>query len=206
MEDNEAAVPKLINELLPVGLKGLMFAAFFAALMSSVDSYLNSFVTVFLGDFYRPVYQLVKQQPLGDRAGLYLGRILTAAVLIGGAIYAPQFKNRETLYDDIQTLLSIFNGPTLAILLTGIFWRGATAWGGLAGLTCGAITAFILNLLGGAVFLSDDTAYLYVSFWSFWISLTVTTVVSLFSKKKSNEELEGLVYGSVVKNRLNGNQ
>ena len=82
--------------------------------------------------------------------------------------------------------------------MTGIFWRGATAWGGFAGLTVGCCFTFGLNLLGDAVFLSDDTAYLNVSFWSFVISLIVTLLVSRFTERKSIEELRGLVYGSVI--------
>jgi SSS family solute:Na+ symporter len=193
----DAAIPTLINALLPEGLKGLMFAAFFAALMSSVDSYLNSCVTIFTGDVYRPIHRLVTGRPISDRLGLILGRTLTAAVLLFAAWYAPEFAKSTTLYDVIQTLLSLFQGPTLAILLLGIFWHRATGWGGLAGLTVGCCLTFGLNLLGDAVFLSE-AAYLYVSFWSFLVSLVVTAAVSLVTPREPPEKLEGLVYGSVV--------
>ena len=194
---NEASVPTLINALLPAGLKGLMFAAFFAALMSTVDSYLNSCVTIFTEDIYRPVHQLITGHVMSDGFGLALGRTLTAAILVGTAWMAPVFRQSTTLYDVIQTLLSLFQGPTLAILLVGIFWRRATGWGGLAGLTVGFCLTFGLNLLGDAVFLSE-AAYLYVSFWSFWISLSVTIIVSLLTREEPAEKLRGLVYGLVV--------
>ena len=63
LESNDAAIPTLINLLMPAGLKGLMFAAFFAALMSSVDSYLNSCVTIFTGEVYRPIHQTITKNP-----------------------------------------------------------------------------------------------------------------------------------------------
>jgi SSS family solute:Na+ symporter len=194
---NEASVPVLINMLLPAGLKGLMFAAFFAALMSSVDSYLNSCVTIFTEDVYRPAHMYVTGRVMSDRYGLVLGRGLTATIIIGAAWYAPSFRHSTTLYDVIQTLLSLFQGPTLAILLAGIFWRRATGWGGLAGLTVGFCLTFGLNLLGDAVFMSE-AAYLFVSFWSFWISLAVTIIVSLLTREEPIEKLRGLVYGLVV--------
>jgi Na+/proline symporter len=194
---NEASVPVLINMLLPAGLKGLMFAAFFAALMSSVDSYLNSCVTIFTEDVYRPAHMHVTGRVMSDRYGLVLGRGLTATIIIGAAWYAPSFRHSTTLYDVIQTLLSLFQGPTLAILLAGIFWRRATGWGGLAGLTVGFCLTFGLNLLGDAVFMSE-AAYLFVSFWSFWISLAVTIIVSLLTREEPIEKLRGLVYGLVV--------
>ena len=197
LEADDAAIPTLINALLPAGLKGLMFAAFFAALMSSVDSYLNSCVTIFTGDVYRPIHHGLTGSPLSDHSGLVMGRCLTVLVLLVAAWFAPMFEKASTLYDVIQTLLSLFQGPTLAVLLLGIFWRRTTGWGGFAGLTVGFCLTAGLNALGDAVFMSG-AAYLFVSFWSFWISLVVTIVVSLLTKREPPEKLEGLVYGSVV--------
>ncbi len=193
----EAAVPSLINALMPAGLKGLMFAAFFAALMSSVDSYLNSCVTIFTSDVYRPFHERFVGRQMSDLFGLVLGRMLTVGVLLAAAWYAPRFEESTTLYDVIQTLLSLFQGPTLAILLLGIFWHRATGWGGLAGLTIGFCLTFGLNVLGEAVFMSE-AAYLYVSFWSFWFALVVTVIVSLLTRKEPSAKLEGLVYGLVI--------
>lgn len=196
LSSSDAAIPTLINTLLPAGLKGLMFAAFFAALMSSVDSYLNSCVTIFTGDVYRPVHHfLTGGKPISDRFGLNLGRSLTVAILLFAALYAPAFQKSETLYDVIQTLLSLFQGPTLAILILGIFWHRTTGWGGFAGLAVGFCLTFGLNLMGDSVFYSD-AAYLFVSFWSFLVSLVVTVVVSLLTRPESPEKLQGLVYRS----------
>ncbi len=197
IEPHDAAIPALINLLMPTGLKGLVFAAFFAALMSSVDSYLNSCVTIFTGDFFRPIYEKVTGRPVPDRTGMILGRSMTAAVLLFAATLAPVFSRFETLYDVLQTLLSLFQGPTLAILLLGIFWRRATAWGGCAGLLVGFCLTFGLNAIGDAVFMSDSS-YLYVAVWSFLVSLAVTVVVSLMTPSDPPEKLTGLVYRSVI--------
>ena len=193
----DAAVPYLINTLMPAGLKGLIFAAFFAALMSSVDSYLNSTVTIFMGDIYRPIHQWFMRREYSDRFGLILGRILTAAFLVFAAWYAPRFADSDALYDDIQTLLSLFQGPTLAVVLLGIYWKGATRWGGFLGLTIGVMLTFGLNLLGDAVFISEDP-YLYVAFWSFLVTFVTTILVSLVTPKVPLEELRGLVYGLLL--------
>ncbi len=191
------AVPTLVNTLLPAGLRGLMFAAFFAALMSSVDSYLNSCVTVFTSDLYQKVHRRFTGRLLGEVSGLWLGRALTVVLLVGASAGAPVFGNFQTLYDAIQTLLSLFQGPTLAVLLAGIFWRRATGLGGLAGLTLGVCLTFFLNVLGDSVFPSTS-AYLYVAFWSFWFSLIITVLVSLATPAEPAEKLRGLVYGEVL--------
>jgi len=43
----------MINNLLPVGLKGVMAAALLAALMSTVSGALNSIATLFSLDIYK---------------------------------------------------------------------------------------------------------------------------------------------------------
>lgn len=197
LEQHDDAIPTLVNLLLPPGLKGLMFAAFFAALMSSVDSYLNSCVTIFTGDIFRPLYLSATGKPVSDRLGLYLGRALTAGVLTFAAWRAPSFATETTLYDTVQTLLSLFQGPTLAVVLIGIFWRRATGWGGLAGLVVGFSLTFGLNLMGDAVFMTDDP-FLYVAVWSFVLSAATTIVVSLCTPREPDEKLAGLVYDAVV--------
>lgn len=197
LEKHDQAIPMMINLLLPPGLRGLMFAAFFAALMSSVDSYLNSCVTIFTGDVFRPIYQRINGREPSGKLGLILGRVMTVVTLLFAASYAPRFSSSETLYDNVQTLLSLFQGPTLAILLLGIFWRRATAWGGFAGLVVGCCLTFGLNRLGDSVFMSKDP-YLYVAIWSFLLASVATIVVSLLTPPDPDEKLAGLVYGSVV--------
>ena len=174
-----------------------MFAAFFAALMSSVDSYLNSCVTIFTGDIFRPIYEWRKRKQVSGRLGLVLGRTMTVAILLFAALYAPRFSKSETLYDVVQTLLSLFQGPTLAILLLGIFWRRATAWGGFSGLVVGCCLTFGLNHLRDSIFMSKDP-YLYVAIWSFLFAFVTTIVVSLRTSPDPEEKLRGLVYESVV--------
>ena len=48
------------------------------------------------------------------------------------ATIAPVIGKFETIYVALQTILSFFQGPTLAILLLGILWRRATRWGEVA--------------------------------------------------------------------------
>ncbi len=194
----DQAVPHMVRELMPPGLTGLMFAAFFAAIMSSVDSYLNSCTTVFISDIYRPMYQWLRGHELPDRHGLMLGRGLTAGLLIVGVPIAMAIKDvYQTMYTALQTMLSLFQGPTLALLLLGILWSRATGWGGLAGLVIGVCTTLLLTLLGDAAFPMADP-FLFVGFWSFVVSMVVTIVVSLLTPAEPPEKLRGLVMGQVM--------
>lgn len=191
------AVPSLVKRLMPAGLRGLMFAAFFAAIMSSVDSYLNSCATLFISDVYGKFHVAVLGEPVSDRLGLWLGRLLTLALLLVGCLGAPIVARYDTLYVALQTILSLFQGPTLAILLLGILWRRANMWGALTGLLLGVLSSFLLTIAGDVIFPAGGP-FLFVAFYSFLTALVATWAVSLLTPPLPWEQIRGLVYGSVL--------
>jgi SSS family solute:Na+ symporter len=186
----DKAFPWLIKNLLPAGLAGLVFAAFMAALISSVDSTLNSAATLWTRDIYQRFF--VKNA--SDKHYLNVGRILTFIFLIWAIIFAPVTKRFPGIYVAMQTLLSIFQGPTFAITLLGIYWKRATKWGGLFGLLGGVAISTIL-------FLKLHWSFLYIAWWSFVASIIITLIVSLLTRPEPVEKLEGLVYGLVMKDK-----
>lgn len=197
LDDPDSAIPILVRDLLPPGLTGLMFAAFLAALMSSVDSYLNSAVTMFMSDVYGKSYRQARGRPMPERHGLVVGRGLTVVFIVAAGCAAPVIEKAETIYVAVQTLLSLFQGPTLAVLLLGILWRRANRWGALAGVILGIALTGTLTLIGEDVFPSSDP-FLFTSFWSFLFSVVVTVVVSLFTSPEPDEKIRGLVWGDVM--------
>ncbi|NIM50202.1 MAG: sodium/solute symporter [Gemmatimonadales bacterium] len=187
--DMDRAFPWLIRNLLPAGLAGLVFAAFMAALISSVDSTLNSAATVWTRD----IYQRFLVRNASDRHYLRVGRILTLVFVLWAIAFAPVTQQFPGIYVAMQSLLSIFQGPTFAITLLGIGWSRATQWGGLFGLLAGVAISSTLYFAAG-------WSFLYVAWWSFVGALVVNVVVSLLTKPEPTSKLEGLVYGLVMKN------
>ncbi|MDH4218498.1 MAG: sodium/solute symporter [Candidatus Aminicenantes bacterium] len=188
--DMDKAFPWLIKNLLPAGLAGLVFAAFMAALISSVDSTLNSAATLWTRD----IYQRFFKKDASDRHYLKVGRILTLVFVIWAIAFAPVTKEFPGIYVAMQTLLSIFQGPTFAITLLGIYWKRANQWGGLSGLLGGVTISSFL-------FFITKSSFLYIAWWSFLGSLFITIIVSLVTKPDPVEKLEGLVYGLVMKDK-----
>jgi len=197
LTEGDRAVPEMIRTILPPGLRGLMFVALFAALMSSVDSTLNSATTIWTTDIYGRIRQLLTGRNLNERHALIVGRSFTFLFIVMGGILAPVVGRAEGLYVFIQTALSMFQGPTLAILLLGILWRRANRWGGLAGLVLGVMFTTVLNNVDG-LFPSDDP-FLFVAWWSFVFSSVVTIVVSLLTPPEPEDKIRGLVWGQIMK-------
>ena len=197
LAEGDRAVPAMIGLLLPPGLKGLMFVALLAALMSSVDSTLNSSATIWTTDIYGRFYQMLTGHTLDGRRTLIVGRIFTLAFIVMAGLLAPWVGRTKTIYVFIQTMLSTFQGPTLAILLLGIIWPRATRWGGLAGLVLGVMFTTVLTNIKGLF--PSDNPFLFVAWWSFVFSCIVVVVVSLLTRPEPNEKIRGLVWGQVMK-------
>ena len=191
--DADKAMATLIKEIMPTGLIGIFFAAFLAGLMSSVDSFLNSAATVWTTDIYKKYFR-----PKGDDAHyLVVGRVFTI-IFILVAIYVAQFATGfESLYDLAQTLLSFFQGPSLAIIILGVLWKRATGTGALVGLIGGvSFSALLMWVHSNATIplFQVSEPFLYVALWSFILSIMLTVFVSLYTKQEPEEKLRGMVY------------
>jgi SSS family solute:Na+ symporter len=186
--DMDKAYPWLIKNLLPSGLAGLVFAAFMAALISSVDSVLNSAATLWTRD----IYQAYIVKDAADKHYLRVGRLITVLFIVIAIIIAPIMKRFPGLFTAGQYFLALFQGPTFAITLLGIYWSRANQWSGMAGLIGGMFISAML-------YIRYDVSFFYVSWWSFAGAFIITVVVSLITKPEPVEKLEGLVYGLVMK-------
>jgi len=191
IKDGDHAFSELVKELIPSGwgVMGLLFAALFAGLMSSIDSMTNSTATLWTKD----IYEKYISKEASDRHYLIVGRIATVVILIFGVITSPISNYFEGIYVAVQTFLSIFQGPTFAVLMLGIFWRRGTQWGGLVGYIFGVMVSVTLYALKGKFFTIEDP-FLYVSWWSFLAGFLMTIIVSLFTTPHPEERLYGLVY------------
>ncbi len=79
-----------------------------------------------------------------------------------------------------------------------MFWRRMTPWAGLAGLiagTSGAAITYILFITGTVEFGSELSQTFWGAIVAFLADAVVTVIVSLMTKPKPVEELQGLVWG-----------
>ncbi|XP_032618623.1 sodium/mannose cotransporter SLC5A10 [Chelonoidis abingdonii] len=128
------AYPKLVVELMPSGLRGLMIAVMMAALMSSLTSVFNSSSTLFTMDIWRKIRRNAKEREL-----LLVGRIVTVVLVAISVVWIPilQSSNSGQLYIYIQSVTSCLAPPITAVFALAVFWRRANEQGAFWGLMLG---------------------------------------------------------------------
>jgi SSS family solute:Na+ symporter len=134
--------PKLILNLLPPGLIGLVVAGFVAATMVSIASMLNSASTLLTIDVIRQF-----KPALSNSSLVRAGRWTTAGLLVVAVAWAPQLHHFPSLWQYLQGVLAYAVPPVVAVFLAGMFWRGANADGAAAAMIAGSICGFIFFLL-----------------------------------------------------------
>lgn len=197
----DEALPTLVARMMPIGFRGLFLAAFLAALMSSVDSYLNSAATLLTHDLYRRFLN-----PLAsDERLLRIGRFVTAGLMawaIGFALYISRLEGTG-IYVIFQTLMAFFQGPALAVLLTGVLWRRATAPAALVGFLGGVLCSVTLFAMNQEVVYSHmqwrplfqiSEPFLYFSIWGFVVALGLVIAISYSTRPEPDEKIRELVY------------
>jgi SSS family solute:Na+ symporter len=178
----DMALPWVIKNVLPVGVSGLMFVAIIAALQSSIDSSINSTALMITRDIR---HVLIKNHdPDSD---LKIGRFLTLALLLTAMSIAPYIGDLGGIFNFLQFLLSLFQGPMLALLLLGALTRRATPMAGIFTLVSGVVLAALLSVVW-------ELNLLYVAFFSFCYALPTLWIVSGFTEPQSDEHLENLTY------------
>lgn len=134
---------RMVGQLVPAGLRGLVLAALFGAIQSTVNSVLNSTATIVTLDFYK---RLLRPKATNDhlvKAGVAVSSaVLAIAILLAGCI--PWLGTG--LFEYIQTLYAFFGPPFAAVFLLGVLWRRTNAAGAMAAVVAGFAAAIAVKL------------------------------------------------------------
>jgi SSS family solute:Na+ symporter len=134
---DDAAYPRMLLKVLPIGLRGVMIATLIAAFTSTIQTMFNWGSSYIVNDLYRRFIH----KEASDKHYVRISRVLTVLVAFAGGVIA--FKA-----DNIQQLLTIFyvvgSGGMLVGALRWLWWRiNATA----------EIAAFVVNWVVGLLML-----------------------------------------------------
>ncbi|KAJ6650323.1 hypothetical protein lerEdw1_013393 [Lerista edwardsae] len=133
------AYPKLVMELMPAGLRGLMIAVIMAALMSSLTSIFNSSSTLFAIDIWQRIRKKATEQEL-----IIVGRVFILILVAISILWIPIIKtaNSGQLFDYIQSITSYLAPPITALFILAIFCRRINEPGAFWGLMFGLAVGF----------------------------------------------------------------
>ena len=137
------AYPWLLGNLLPVGVKGVAFAALTAAIVSSLASMMNSISTIFTMDIYRSYFR----KEAGQRELVHTGRWASFGSLLIAVLIAPMLSGLDQAFQYIQEFTGFVSPGALSIFLAGFFYKRATANGALAAALGSFVFSFGLKFL-----------------------------------------------------------
>lgn len=132
-----------LTQFLPVGVKGIVFAALAAAIVSSLASMLNSTATIFTMDIYKE-YIAPKA---ADHKLVNVGRISAIVALIIACLIAPMLGNIGQAFQYIQEYTGLVSPGILAVFLLGLFWKKTTSKGAITGVLASIPFALFLKFM-----------------------------------------------------------
>ncbi|MBC3783764.1 sodium/sugar symporter [Spirosoma utsteinense] len=174
----DQAYPVLMN-LLPVGMKGLAFAALTAAVVASLAGKCNSISTIFTLDIYKKyINKTASEQKLVN-----VGRWTVLVSFVIAVAIAPMLRSLDQVYQYIQEYTNFITPGVFAIFLLGFFWKRAT---NRAAMTVAILTIPLSILLkfwpevtALVTIESDPIPFLHRTTWVFCIDVALMIVVSL---------------------------
>jgi SSS family solute:Na+ symporter len=117
----------MIDNLLPVGLKGLFAAGLLAAVMSTVEAALNSTAAVTAEDIVQHIRPQTK-----DRTLVLIGRMTACVVIVLAMIWSPYCEKFRNIFVVINKVPMMFAPAITTVFVLGVFWKRGTKQAALA--------------------------------------------------------------------------
>lgn len=209
LENADQALPTLITELLPMGLKGLAIAGLLAALMSSLSSAFNSSSTLLTIDFYQKFKPEATEKQL-----VRFGRLATVILVVVSLGWIPFMKTLMGggIFYYLQSIQAYVSPPIAAVFLFGLMYKWVNANAAIITLWSG----FSLGMLrlgleyftnAGIVSFSPSSFFaqiLAINFLHYAIYLFVfSSIILVIVSKLTHPQLESQIAGLYIKRERN---
>jgi len=173
--NQDRAYPVLLN-LLPLGLKGLSFAALTAAVVASLAGKANSISTIFTLDVFRPYFA----KEMSEKNLVIVGRIVIVVAMILAIVISPFMGiEKKGGFQFIQEMTGLLSPGIFAAFIMGFFWKRTNSAGAFFAIVGGFLLALSMhnNWLPG----TDWSAMPFLDRmgWVFVICVVVMFILSL---------------------------
>ena len=181
LEHADRAYP-WVAQFLPIGFKGLVFAALAAAIVSSLASMLNSTATIFTMDIYKTYID----KNASELKLVNIGRLTAVVALVIAVFVAPMLGVLDQAFQYIQEYTGLVSPGILAVFLCGLFWKHTTSKGAIIGVLASIPIALLLKFLPLGMPFMDQMMYTCV--------LTIATIVFVsLATSENDDDPKGIV-------------
>ncbi len=173
----EMAMPMLVSSVLPIGITGIVIAAYFSAIMSTADSCLIASSGNFLNDIIERYWLKNKS----DKFIIHASQLVTLIIGVTAVIIAGSF---ATVLDIILHAYAFMVAGLFVPTLGAYFWKRSTGTGALISMFLGGGTTLGLIISGKPFYWGLDA-----SIPGIFISAVTFVLVSLLTKPNKEEHL-----------------
>ncbi len=187
-------LPVLINELLPVGVKGIFAAALLSALMSTIAAALNSCSTLVAVDIVKRM-----NPSISDQKQVTIGKWSAVVVMLLAILWSTQGGRFNSIFEAINKIAAALAPPIATVFLLGVFSKRGTKEASLITLIAGFLLGiaafsadFIPTLSGEPSVISDlwGIPFMMQAWWLFCICCVIFVSASYATKKPTEEQLK----------------
>jgi SSS family solute:Na+ symporter len=170
----DEAYPWILDNIVPAGIKGLLFAALIAAIVSSFSAIINSTSTIFTMDLYKPYIN----PKASEKQLVAVGRISGVLAMAIAVLVAPLLGSIDQAFQFIQEYTGMISPGVTAIFVFGMFWKKTTSTAALWG------TILSIPVSAALKFLIPEMPFLDQMIVSFLIISLVIVFISILDKKE----------------------
>lgn len=171
----DEAYPWILENLVPAGIKGLIFAALIAAIVSSFSAIINSTSTIFTMDLYKPYIN----PKASEKRLVAVGRISGIVAMVIAVLVAPLLGSIDQAFQFIQEYTGMISPGVTVIFVFGMFWKRTTSTAALWG------TILSIPVSAAIKFLIPQMPFLDQMMVSFLAISGIIVVISLLDKKEA---------------------
>ncbi len=182
MDASDQAYPMLIRNLVPVGVRGFIFAALAGAIISSLASMLNSASTIFTMDVYKRLFH----KDAAQGTIILVGRCSTFTFVALGCLIAPILADERFggIFNFIQKFQGYISPGILAAFVFGFVVKRAPGAAGVAALVGCPVIYGTLDFLW-----SEDIAYLNMMALTFGLVIALMSIITLVAPLREPKEM-----------------
>uniref|UniRef100_UPI00321759CD sodium:solute symporter family transporter n=1 Tax=uncultured Draconibacterium sp. TaxID=1573823 RepID=UPI00321759CD len=170
----DEAYPWILENIVPAGIKGLIFAALIAAIVSSFSAIINSASTIFTMDLYKPYFN----PKASEKQLVTIGRISGIVAMAIAVVVAPLLGSIDQAFQFIQEYTGMISPGVTAIFVLGMFWKRTTSTAALWG------TILSIPVSAAIKFAVPKMPFLDQMLVSFLVISVVIIMVSLLGKSE----------------------